>query len=191
MFLFIQGLVYFAIIMFIEYRVIFRCFYAIRQIVCRKVTADNSGAAVYAEDDDVAKERERIDATPLDTLMSTDSLIIKNLTKNYGLVQNICAVDNISIGVPKKECFGLLGQNGAGKTTTFKMVTGETLVTNGNAYINSFDIKHNIKKVSIKLSFIWYIVDNNFFIERALSMHNFTRILLCEFINNKIEIIAC
>lgn len=33
------------------------------------------------------------------------------------------------------QCFGLLGVNGAGKTTTFKMLTGDTTVTSGDATI--------------------------------------------------------
>jgi ABC-type multidrug transport system ATPase subunit len=35
------------------------------------------------------------------------------------------------------QCFGLLGVNGAGKTSTFKMLTGDTSVTSGEAYLNS------------------------------------------------------
>lgn len=34
------------------------------------------------------------------------------------------------------QCFGLLGLNGAGKTTTFKMITGDTTLTKGNATVN-------------------------------------------------------
>lgn len=33
------------------------------------------------------------------------------------------------------QCFGLLGVNGAGKTSTFKMLTGDSLVTSGEAYL--------------------------------------------------------
>lgn len=48
------------------------------------------------------------------------------------------AVDNLYVGVPKGQCFGLLGVNGAGKTTTFKMLTGDVSVTSGDAFINSY-----------------------------------------------------
>lgn len=34
-----------------------------------------------------------------------------------------------------KQCFGLLGVNGAGKTSTFKMLTGDSVVTSGEAYL--------------------------------------------------------
>lgn len=33
------------------------------------------------------------------------------------------------------QCFGLLGVNGAGKTSTFKMLTGDSMVTSGEAYL--------------------------------------------------------
>jgi ABC-type multidrug transport system ATPase subunit len=48
------------------------------------------------------------------------------------------AVDHLCVGVPKGQCFGLLGVNGAGKTTTFKMLTGDITVSQGNAHINGF-----------------------------------------------------
>ena len=33
------------------------------------------------------------------------------------------------------ECFGLLGVNGAGKTTTFSMLTGDTSISSGDAFL--------------------------------------------------------
>lgn len=34
------------------------------------------------------------------------------------------------------QCFGLLGVNGAGKTSTFRMLTGDTPVTHGEAFLS-------------------------------------------------------
>lgn len=48
------------------------------------------------------------------------------------------AVDHLTIGVPKGQCFGLLGVNGAGKTTTFKMLTGDVPVTEGSASVAGY-----------------------------------------------------
>lgn len=48
------------------------------------------------------------------------------------------AVDGISVGVHKGECFGLLGVNGAGKTTTFKMLTGDVKPTSGDAHLDEY-----------------------------------------------------
>lgn len=104
------------------------------------------------EDSDVLDERNRINSTDLSKLQETDSLILKNLAKSYGPLR---AVKGISVGIAPQECFGLLGQNGAGKTTTFKMLTGDVIVSGGNAYLYKHDIKQHIKQViSNDLSYV-------------------------------------
>lgn len=45
------------------------------------------------------------------------------------------------------ECFGLLGVNGAGKTTTFQMLTGDSRISNGDAFILGHNIKTNVQDV--------------------------------------------
>uniref|UniRef100_A0A8C7A8Y8 ABC transporter domain-containing protein n=1 Tax=Neovison vison TaxID=452646 RepID=A0A8C7A8Y8_NEOVI len=80
------------------------------------------------EDDDVARERERV--VQGDT--QGDVLVLRDLTKVcHG--QRTPAVDRLCLGIPPGECFGLLGVNGAGKTSTFRMVTGDTLPSSGEA----------------------------------------------------------
>lgn len=54
---------------------------------------------------------------------------------------------NISIGIQKGECFGLLGLNGAGKTSTFQILTGEETATSGHVFIDGFSVTDNIQKV--------------------------------------------
>ena len=54
---------------------------------------------------------------------------------------------DVSLGIAKEECFGLLGQNGAGKTTTFKMLTGDEVLSSGSAYLDKYSVKTDIKKV--------------------------------------------
>lgn len=71
-------------------------------------------------------------------------MILKNLHKYYG---NFCAVNNVSVSISKGECFGLLGLNGAGKTTTFKMMTGDELISTGEAYLDGYSVNADIKKV--------------------------------------------
>jgi ABC-type multidrug transport system ATPase subunit len=65
---------------------------------------------------------------------------VRNLVKKYDGQAGRVAVNRLTFGVGRAECFGLLGVNGAGKTTTFKMLTGDTAVTAGEAFVNSFSI---------------------------------------------------
>ena len=100
---------------------------------------------IIAEDDDVKTERERIMNTSLGRLLQTDSLILSGIQKYYG---QFLAVSGLFVGIPQGECFGLLGVNGAGKTTTFKMITGDERVTSGDAFLDGYSIKSEIKDVS-------------------------------------------
>ena len=69
--------------------------------------------------------------------------------------KGLVAVDNISLGIPHGECFGLLGQNGAGKTTTFRMLTGDETITDGTAYVDSYNIRTNMAQVRESVSFFY------------------------------------
>nr|XP_024207629.2 phospholipid-transporting ATPase ABCA7 isoform X7 [Pan troglodytes] len=82
------------------------------------------------EDEDVARERERV----VKGATQGDVLVLRNLTKVYR-GQRMPAVDRLCLGIPPGECFGLLGVNGAGKTSTFRMVTGDTLASRGEAVL--------------------------------------------------------
>jgi len=97
------------------------------------------------EDEDVAAEKERV----LSGSAIADLIRIENLTKVYYSRKRgkHLAVDRLCLGVPKGECFGLLGVNGAGKTSTFKMLTGDTSMSAGNAFLNSHSIVSEMQKV--------------------------------------------
>ena len=96
-------------------------------------------------DSDVHNEQMRIQNTPLEHLLQTDSLVLRDLTKYYG---GFLAVNNLCLGIKQGECFGLLGVNGAGKTTTFKMLTGDETISSGTAYVKGYSVASQIKKVS-------------------------------------------
>uniref|UniRef100_A0A8C2DLY5 ATP-binding cassette, sub-family A (ABC1), member 4b n=1 Tax=Cyprinus carpio TaxID=7962 RepID=A0A8C2DLY5_CYPCA len=97
---------------------------------------------VKDEDEDVAQERERIYKGG----NKNDILLIRDLSKTYRRRKRP-AVNKICVGVPAGECFGLLGVNVAGKTTTFKMLTGDTDVTSGEASVAGDSILTNIMDV--------------------------------------------
>uniref|UniRef100_A0A3Q3W1K1 P-type phospholipid transporter n=1 Tax=Mola mola TaxID=94237 RepID=A0A3Q3W1K1_MOLML len=110
----VEGVVFFVITVFIQYR-----FFIKPKL-----------GPVGEEDEDVARERQRI----VHGLGHGDILELRQLTKVFKRKQKP-AVDRLCVGIPPGECFGLLGVNGAGKTTTFKMLTGDTLVTSGEAFL--------------------------------------------------------
>nr|XP_045723416.1 glucosylceramide transporter ABCA12 [Mirounga angustirostris] len=86
------------------------------------------------EDEDVQAERFRVE----NGANEFDLVQLHRLTKTYQLIhKKIIAVNNISIGIPAGECFGLLGVNGAGKTTIFKMLTGDIIPSSGNILIRN------------------------------------------------------
>uniref|UniRef100_A0A8C2JVR5 ATP-binding cassette, sub-family A (ABC1), member 3b n=1 Tax=Cyprinus carpio TaxID=7962 RepID=A0A8C2JVR5_CYPCA len=82
---------------------------------------------------------------------------IGSLTESTKLVyscgQSLLAVDRLSLAVGKGECFGLLGFNGAGKTTTFKMLTGDESITSGDAFIDGYSIHRDVKKVQQRIGY--------------------------------------
>uniref|UniRef100_A0A8C6UGY2 ATP-binding cassette, sub-family A (ABC1), member 1A n=1 Tax=Neogobius melanostomus TaxID=47308 RepID=A0A8C6UGY2_9GOBI len=111
----IEGVIFFVITVLIQYR------------FCIKASHLKP---IGEEDEDVARERQRI----LGGGGQTDILELRQLTKIYKRKQKP-AVDRLCVGIPRGECFGLLGVNGAGKTSTFKMLTGDSVVTGGEAYL--------------------------------------------------------
>ncbi|XP_070532576.1 ATP-binding cassette sub-family A member 2-like [Ptychodera flava] len=131
----IEGLIFFGITVLCEYRFFFKP----RKVMSRKDSVEEE------EDSDVAEERQRV----LRGEANNDLLKLVNLTKVYKNRKRgrLLAVDRLCLGVPQGECFGLLGVNGAGKTTTFKMLTGDELITSGNAFLNGHSILTDLRKV--------------------------------------------
>lgn len=101
-------------------------------------------------DKDVQDEKKRIKSTPIETLTANDMIVLCDVVKFYG---NFRAVEGLNLGIPKGECFGLLGVNGAGKTTTFKMLTGDESLSGGSAFIDSFDVASQIKQVQQRVGY--------------------------------------
>ncbi|XP_051713429.2 retinal-specific phospholipid-transporting ATPase ABCA4 isoform X1 [Oryctolagus cuniculus] len=127
----VEGVVYFLLTLLIQHH-----FFLTRWI------AEPAKEPIVDEDDDVAEERQRI----ISGGNKTDILKLNKLTKIYSGTSSP-AVDRLCVGVRPGECFGLLGVNGAGKTTTFKMLTGDTTVTSGDATVAGKSILTNISDV--------------------------------------------
>lgn len=95
------------------------------------------------EDIDVTTEKRLVAQLVKEGRVSSYALVAHELTKYYGSFK---AVDDISFVVNDKECFGLLGVNGAGKSTTFGMLTGDLLMSAGNAYIKNSNLRTSVRE---------------------------------------------
>ncbi|XP_050517572.1 phospholipid-transporting ATPase ABCA3-like isoform X2 [Diabrotica virgifera virgifera] len=136
---FLTGIILFALLLAIEYKIFSRVHYYLTQKHFTK-----KPIPVEDEDSDVSKERERIHvATEID-IKQNYTLAVKDLTKYY---KNFLAVNGLCVGIRKFECFGLLGINGAGKTSTFMMMTGDTSISYGDAWVNGKSIKQHLEEV--------------------------------------------
>lgn len=146
LFLFGDGIVYFLLLLLLESSYVMQVFYRLFEQLRRQFRVAHTPAVAdsFLEDSDVLQEEERI-KNNFEMVSNNDALFALNLTKVF---KNIIAVDRVTFGIHKKECFGLLGVNGAGKTTTFRMLTGDCYPSDGNAYIGSFSVSQNLKKVS-------------------------------------------
>jgi len=86
--------------------------------------------------------------TAIETFDLTKKFSVKKTAGESGSKkQDIFAVRNVNIKVRRGEFFGLLGPNGAGKTTLIKMLCTLILPTSGTAFIKSFDIVKEERKV--------------------------------------------
>jgi ATP-binding cassette subfamily A (ABC1) protein 3 len=108
---------------------------------CEAVSDDSSGWL----DQDVLFEQERVLAGQADD----SPVLLQRLRKEYLLRDNKVkvAVNNLTFGVKKGECFGFLGVNGAGKSTTLKMLTADETPSSGTARLNGFDLMQDQQKV--------------------------------------------
>ncbi|KAL1110607.1 hypothetical protein AAG570_008135, partial [Ranatra chinensis] len=66
-------------------------------------------------------------------------LVVDGLAKKFS--KPFTAVHGVSFAVNQGECLGLLGVNGAGKTTTFRMLTGDLLPSDGNAFTLGYSLR--------------------------------------------------
>ncbi|GBN51206.1 ATP-binding cassette sub-family A member 3 [Araneus ventricosus] len=146
----ITGLIYFALLLLVE------CFmnsYILREAKFRW-SESHVGKCLpgdVVEDSDVLEEEERIHNLVAEKSGSGDeAMSVSELTKRY---RPLCAVNQLTFGIHKQECFGLLGVNGAGKTTTFRMLTGDVRPSKGNAYIQDVSLRRNLKEFQSRLGY--------------------------------------
>lgn len=76
--------------------------------------------------------------------MNDLAICTTGLTKTYG---DMCAVDGLSLNVPRGAIYGFLGRNGAGKTSTIKMLLGLMRPSAGAARVFGMDV--SAERISI------------------------------------------
>jgi len=72
----------------------------------------------------------------------------QGLKKTFG---TFVAVDGISFGVSRGECFGILGPNGAGKTSTIRMIYGFSPLTAGSLKIFGLEIDEGLRQIKSRI----------------------------------------
>lgn len=121
-------------------------------------------------DVDVIKEREFV-GTMDPSNLGLFNLVCQKLCKSY---DDLLAVDDLSLTIEgcvilyhqsrccdfvspifssSSQCFGLLGVNGAGKTTLFKMLTGDTTVTSGDAWVRGLSLKKDLRSIYLEIGY--------------------------------------
>jgi len=82
---------------------------------------------------------------------------IKNVSKtfiNKKKTEDVLALINVSLKIPKGSLFGLLGLNGAGKSTIINILAGLCLKDSGTVKINNYDIDSNRKQASCQIGIV-------------------------------------
>uniref|UniRef100_A0A8C8ICA5 P-type phospholipid transporter n=1 Tax=Oncorhynchus tshawytscha TaxID=74940 RepID=A0A8C8ICA5_ONCTS len=124
----VEGVVFFLFTILLQYKSLFK--------YCPELPP------LGPEDEDIARERERVKSGKA----QADILTMMDLSKVYKAGKKP-AVDRLCLGIPRGECFGLLGVNGAGKTSTFRMLTGDTAITYGEAFLSHHSVLTEMERV--------------------------------------------
>lgn len=74
-----------------------------------------------------------------------------NLTKRY---RDLTAVDGVSFAIHQGECYGLVGPNGAGKTSTMKMISCVSPVTEGELWVQGYDVNRDQRTIKAMLGVV-------------------------------------
>ncbi len=76
---------------------------------------------------------------------------LRGVIKRFG---ELTAVDGLDLTVPTGVCLGLLGPNGAGKSTTMRMLTAQTLATEGTIRVLGFELPRESKQARMAMGVV-------------------------------------
>ena len=167
--LFIDGMLYFLLIVMIETRLL----YKVLEMAKNRMPGYYKYKVVDTQqadlDDDVTEEQKRV-ATNIQP--QTDVLKVFGLKKKF---RHLAAVKDVSFGVKTGECFGLLGINGAGKTTTFRMLTGDETPSTGEAEILSTNLGSARRKFLSQVQTFSHVFFHLSFLSRSATAPSLTQ----------------
>lgn len=97
-----------------------------------------------------------------------NAIEVQDIWKSFGALQ---AVAGVGFAVPRGTVFCILGPNGAGKTTLLRMLTTVTRPTQGQAWIEGYNIQSDVLAVRQRIG----VVDQENRFDRYFSIwHNLT-----------------
>jgi ABC-2 type transport system ATP-binding protein len=79
------------------------------------------------------------------------SIIVQNISKSFGKQK---ALNQVSFTIDKGEIVGFLGPNGAGKSTMMKILTTYHTADDGQAKVNTFDVRNEKKNVQKSIGYL-------------------------------------
>lgn len=82
---------------------------------------------------------------------SQNAIELKGVTKRY---DELVAVNNIDLTIPRGEIFALLGPNGSGKSTTLKMLLGLVQPTAGSVVVLGMDVQKEPVAVKSQVGYV-------------------------------------
>ena len=90
----------------------------------------------------------------------------KNLYKKY---DSRFVLENLSLNVEEGSIYGFLGKNGAGKTTTIKLLSGLSIPSQGQIFVDGMDLSSESEKIKQILGLVPQ--DSSFYDERTALSH--------------------
>ncbi len=107
---------------------------------------DEYANAAPPPESDAMVGRDHLDTDGRDTRegMELQAVKVEAISHKYG---QRAALTEVSLSVPTRQVFGLLGPNGGGKTTLFRILSTLLTPTRGRALINGFDVAKNRAEV--------------------------------------------
>ena len=97
-------------------------------------------------------------------------ITVSNLHKSYAGQR---VVDNISLCIPRGECYGLLGPNGAGKSTTLRLLLGLTDPDGGSITLLNHAVPSLAREARLRIGVVPQIdnLDPDFTVEENLLVY--------------------